>query len=127
MCLDIKRSDEAIIASEDIICYKALLNRGYGLENLVTYYQGSEVKIGETYVSELVKSGSSIEIGLHSFAKLNGIKNFRKDSCRSFKSIFVAECIIPKGSSYFIGKFEMDCGYTSYASDCLKYVKIIKL
>lgn len=82
----------------------------------VTPYQGMSVKIGETYTSKLVKKGSSVEEGLHTFV------NPEKDN-HMIDGDTCVECIIPKGSMYYLGSFNEICA--SYASDTLKYVRII--
>ena len=84
-----------------------------------TPFQAAKVKIGETYESGLILeeyiAWNEIEIGLHSFANYKGI--------RRLKCNIIVKCIIPKGSEYFIGLFD---GKTSYASNKLKYIEIIK-
>jgi hypothetical protein len=85
---------------------------------ILTPYQKVEIKIGETYKSELIKYGSLIDEGIHSVKNLEDANYFVSfDEKR-----FVSKCIIPKGSEYYIGNFN---GYDSYASDTLKYVEIL--
>ncbi len=79
-----------------------------------TFYQGFKVEMGETYTSELEKTGDTIEKGLHSFETMKGAKLY---------SSTVAKCIIPKGSQYYEGMFGSS---VSYASDTLTYVEIVK-
>ena len=79
-----------------------------------TYYKSLKVEMGETYTSDLINLGKKVEIGLHSFKTKMGAK---------FLSKTIAKCIIPKGSKYYIGEFTCE---TSYASDCLTYVEIVK-
>lgn len=91
-----------------------------GKYTFVTPYQGSVVTIGNTYSSNLVKDEYNyIGKGLHSFCK-------RKDALESkvLRKV-VVKCIIPKGSTYYKGKFGF-YEYDSYASDKITYVKIIK-
>lgn len=79
---------------------------------LGTYYRREEVEIGKTYVSKLVKIDNTVEEGLHSYGnKPHYIINK-----------ILAECIIPKGAKYYEGKFENEL---SYASDTLKYIRLI--
>lgn len=82
----------------------------------LTPYQMVEIEIGKTYTSELEKIDYSVEKGLHSFEKIEDLKNL-------YGSDSTAKCIIPKGSTYYIGEFN---GRISYASDKLTYVEIIE-
>ena len=78
-----------------------------------TIYQDYPVKIGETYKSKLILNDDDVRIGLHSY-----IKKPEFSDCYN-----IVECVIPKGSKYFIGDFK---GIkNSIASDTLKYIKII--
>lgn len=81
----------------------------------VTPYRDFIVEIGKTYNSEFVKYDESIHEGLHSYKNLEDAKN-------NYNGIYV-ECIIPKGSKYYEGKF---IDYDAYASDKLTYVKFIE-
>jgi hypothetical protein len=86
---------------------------------ILTPLRKAEIKIGETYKSKLIKNDSLIEEGIHSFESFEDAKRLASlDENR-----FVAKCIIPKGSKYYIGKYGN--GYVSYASDTLKYVEIL--
>lgn len=82
---------------------------------IATPYRNFPIEIGKTYESELIKKDKYICEGLHSFKNLN-------DAAKSYVKIY-AECIIPKGSKYYEGKFVDD---DAYASDKLTYVKIIE-
>ncbi len=78
-----------------------------------TIYRAFPVKLGKTYTSPLVReSYGQVEIGLHSY----------KDILKCSNGVTI-ECIIPKGSKYYIGDFSRD---VSYASDRLTYVKVVK-
>ena len=79
-----------------------------------TPYKKAIVEIGETYTSELEKTGDTIEKGLHTFKTMKDAK---------YLSHIVTKCIIPKGSKYYKGMCGID---VSYASDCLTYVEIVK-
>lgn len=81
----------------------------------LTSYRNFEIKIGKTYTSDLEKEDDRIEKGLHSFKSLGVAKKFSHNK--------IVKCIIPKGSTYYIGKFG---NFISYASDKLTYVEIIK-
>ena len=82
---------------------------------MVTPYREFPIEIGKTYNSELIKIDEDIYEGLHSY------KN-SEDAKKSYNGIYV-ECIIPKGSKYYEGKFVDN---DAYASDKLTYVKIIE-
>ena len=82
---------------------------------IVTPYKVFPIEVGKTYDSKLIKKGEYVHQGLHSYKNLDEAKN-------SHAKLY-AECIIPKGSTYYEGKF---IDYDSYASDKLTYVKIIK-
>jgi hypothetical protein len=106
-----------IIVNDEIIFEKIYITVGYK-----TPYQETEIKIGETYISKLIKNNDRVEEGLHSFATLKDAKALTIIvSCRY--NYVIAKCVIPKGSRYYKGKFDT---YTSYASDTLSYVEIIK-
>ena len=82
---------------------------------MVTPYREFPIEIGKTYDSKLIKKDEYVHEGLHSFKTLDDAKN-------DYIRIYV-ECIIPKGSKYYEGKFIDD---DAYASDKLTYVKIIE-
>lgn len=86
-----------------------------------TSYQNFPIEIGKTYESELVRVRNTVFQGLHSFERFDECK--RDIGCGGIgrRGIY-AECIIPAGSKYYKGKF---LGASSFASDKLKYVKII--
>ena len=83
---------------------------------IVTPYRFFPIKIGKTYDSILIKKDEYVHQGLHSYKNLDEAK-------KSHAKIY-AECIIPKGSTYYEGKF---IDYDSYASDKLTYVKFIEV
>jgi hypothetical protein len=63
---------------------------------------------------------------LHSFGTLYAAKIITR-----MMGGIVIKCIIPAGSNYYIGTFKFNIGnkcheYKSYASDCLKYVSVVK-
>jgi hypothetical protein len=81
-----------------------------------TIYQNFTVKIGETYTSSLEKINDTVYMGLHSYANIGDTQH------SILGNEVIAKCIIPKGASYYKGRFD---GYTSYASDTLTYVEIV--
>lgn len=136
MCLDLHKSSRGILVAEtDIVVYKYLKIRSGG--SLITPFQYSPVVIGETYESKLnVRLYSDLNLdndelpddlivgfvseGLHSFGEFkNAYKQYKYDKCERV----VVKCIIPKGSQYYIGKFDE---HLSYASEKLTYVKKIQ-
>ena len=85
-------------------------------KTFITPFQGAEVKLGETYHSEIVKRFSyAVYEGLHSFKTLDYDQIDEDD--------IIVKCIIPKGSKYYVGEFD---GTVSFASNKIKYVEIIK-
>ena len=82
---------------------------------IVTPFRNFPIEIGKTYDSELIKNNEYVHEGLHSYKNLDHAKNYYVK--------FYAECIIPKGSKYYEGKF---VDKDAYASDKLTYVKIIE-
>ena len=121
--ISIDSSGELFISAEDmgynswvfdkmvtsiIIKGKEIVEQGYR-----TRYQYTKVVIGEEYTSELICNYIDVYIGLHSYINKPELSIYYN----------IVECIIPKGSKYFIGNFK---GIKdSIASDKLKYVKII--
>ena len=81
---------------------------------IATPYRNFPIEIGKTYNSKLIKKDEYVHEGLHSYKNLDGAKKYT--------GIYV-ECIIPKGSKYYEGKFAYK---DAYASDKLTYVKIIE-
>ena len=120
MCLKIKSQSRKQIASKDITVYKHLIPYNITKGIYTTSYQSSIVEIGKTYHSDLVRiTSTEVSIGLHSFQS-------EEVACKraTYWDETLVECIIPKGSSYYIGDFE-GLG-VSYASDTLTYIKILK-
>jgi len=83
---------------------------------LTTPFRDSLIEINALYRSQIKKYNDTIEEGLHSIQNLSDVYSIRTPSS------VIVECIIPKGSLYYVGTFRK-C--VSYASDALKYVKII--
>lgn len=126
MCLDLKYFAKKEIATEDIVVYKHL-NRVYKLTEpyntsetiFKTPFMDKTVELGKTYESKLKTEFQYplkrvCKIGLHSFK----YKSMRLECWGDL----ICKCIIPKGSSYYIGKF---WGDESYASDKLTYIEIL--
>ena len=82
---------------------------------IATPYRNFPIEIGKTYNSKLIKKDEYVHEGLHSYKNL--------DHAKKYYIKFYAECIIPKGSEYYEGKFVDE---DAYASDKLTYVKIIQ-
>jgi hypothetical protein len=115
-------------AKEDIVVYKMLRKRAWKNNTLMTPHRDFDVTIGETYTSRIERRYSkwnkqwTIERGIHSLVDLKtAIKLADEDA------FLVAECIIPKGSLYYAGIWEMSGGdkLKSYASNCITYVKLL--
>lgn len=130
MCLDINKFSRAKIAKEDITCYKWVFvhvlsaSKKEKIYDYVTPFFYSHIKIGETYNSILEVRNkynplyrTEIHSGLHSYA------DFHTPMSKKWGYSVIIKCIIPKGSKYYVGKFDGDKGY---ASDSLKYVKILE-
>lgn len=123
MCLLIKKSDKILEATENIVCYKILekFNKKYRTPFMEKY-----VQIRKTYHSEITTNiygdMDMINLGLHSFKSLDGVKLYQEDND------IIVKCIIPKGSQYYLGTFGSSSTRSaeSYASDTLTYVEIIK-
>ena len=86
---------------------------GYELR---TFYRGFLVEMGRTYYSDLVKDGWIISVGLHSYHDHNC-------PIPSYPGPVMVQCEIPAGAEYYEGYFR---GRRSYASNKLKYIKIIE-
>lgn len=132
MCLQVDGGHMAIpkIATKDIVCYKKCdiyneepmpwsIKNPFFLKKLYFYktpYYCMHIELGETYESTLKKSldGGNIEEGLHTFAESDQQLNLGQ---------VLIECVIPVGATYYEGVGLWRAGY---ASDKLRYVKIIK-
>jgi hypothetical protein len=82
-----------------------------------TPYLNANVSLGEEYESTILIYKNTISKALHSFK----YKNDAMISCYDCGGVTV-ECVIPKGSTYYVGEFN---DKPSYASNKLKYIKII--
>lgn len=143
MCLVITKFNKLKVAQEDIKCYKILFsfcpdmfwapyqNFTYELEKIystnmsVTYDCNT---IGLSFLRYIfynffsdILDVKGVNQGFHSFVNLkDAIKGRNKDI--DYKRLVVCECIIPKGSKYYKGKY---LHYDGYASDSIKINKII--
>jgi hypothetical protein len=127
MCLEIKKRLALYTAKKDKVVYKYIEKRFGGY---VTPYQGFPIKIGHKYTSDLKVEKdyyNIVEIGLHSF------KN-KKDAievANKYYEHYIVKCIIPKGSKYYVGTFDIGSGLyghkymTSYASNEIIYVELV--
>jgi hypothetical protein len=120
MCLTTYQFEPSI-ANEDIVCYKRLTRDG---DKFITPYRHTKVEIGKTYGSKLKfdELSRTVDKGLHSYAVINSIDKDIYLCDIVNKKYAVAECIIPKGSKYFAGKFGFE---PSFASDKIIYDRII--
>jgi hypothetical protein len=148
MCLDLKKFAIPRIALKDITVYKFLRQIDSGITPYVTPYRHSPISIGETYTSKLERNGSffkesSIDKGIHSLKSISNAKDLAdlnsyidglmvsnqlkviEEANRNYKTHVVVECIIPAGSIYYVGIFGA-YDKKSYASNKLKYVKIVE-
>lgn len=143
MCLFVNSDAKYKRAKEDIICYKV----GYMLDKQLDIHRAIFVSlcqqypyfIGKEQYTKLQKYPS--EHPLHSplMCVERGIHTFKiKDECTAYaknfsskiwtlshRTVYIAECIIPKGSLYYEGTFGVDIPYRSYASNKLIINKII--
>ena len=132
MCLDVLKSNkDKLVAETDIVVYKYLKITSIGF---VTPFQYQPINIGESYYSKLkVRLYSDVDLdndelpddllvgcvgeGLHSFGSFkDAYRQYRYDKSERV----VVKCLIPKGSEYYVGKFD---DQLSYASADLIYVK----
>jgi hypothetical protein len=112
------------VAETNMTVYKVVMEDKDGL---VTAYQQTPVEIGKTYRSKLTKEIKNrfqpvITFGLHSFLNLSSAIKDAKTYDTPNQRHFVVECVIPKGSYYYIGTA---LGCISYASNKIIYVKQI--
>lgn len=131
MCLYTKQT-EPKISEEDIICYK--FYRRYN-EILISPYQGCRApEIGITTNANLGKSYRPkgydlfhinfynirrVDEGFHSFKTLEEVKH-KINGYRNL-DLVIFKCIIPRGSSYYEGRFDR---YESYCSNSIKLIEV---
>ena len=126
MCLTIKKGQRFLIAKTDIVCYKILINRKKGLK---TFFRHEPIKLGNVYYSNISRritkySESIIEKAIHSFVDYIEVKKFYNYQIKfsMAENLKIIKCIIPKGSKYIKGEFDI---YEGYASDCLTYLESV--
>lgn len=129
MCLN--DVGERKVAERDIVCYK--LVHGHYAPHYRTMYRRDPVHIGKSYRSKFRFRWNDpeyhiIEQGLHSLA-------YKKDALR-WKSVYgvcnlhIVKCIIPKGSLYYVGTYDIPSKINgveyvkSYASNRIKYLEL---
>ena len=131
MCLYTKQV-EPKIAEKDIICYKFYRRCN---EILVSPYQGfiapevgivTNTKLGESHKLEgnafyihKFYNIRRVDEGFHSFKILEEIKH-KINGYRNL-DLVIFKCIIPRGSSYYEGRFDR---YKSYCSNSIKLVEV---
>ena len=137
MCLE--KISERKIAEDDITVYK-IIKYDNRIGEYFTPFMNKQIKIGETYNSELVVLNCGynaiVQEGLHSFPgncdlmiliEYMGLNFFKYKNC----NFFIFKCIIPKNSKFYCGKFDISCFEYDYdyidsiASDTLTYVEKI--
>lgn len=125
-----KKSYIPRIALRDITTYKVVYKTStFKKETFCTPYRDCLVRLNQTYTGEFIRPfgflkslfEECLEDGfIHSCSKIDRAIIFK---CRLNSETLhyneVVECIIPKGTIYFIGK------YNDIASRKLKYIKII--
>lgn len=129
MCLYTKQTKPKI-AEEDIICYKFYIRYIGGLT--VSPYIGIIApKIGAITNTELGKpyrpdnnhtyyGFKRVYEGFHSFKILEDVKSV-VNKWKSKFNLVIFKCIIPKGSLYYLGKFNK---YESYCSDKINLIEV---
>jgi len=138
MCLTLNKRYKKNTAKKDIVVYKVLFKHfTYDIEidkfdtMFETIYQHSIIKIDEIYESNFtirnsISSGfPEVHKGLHSYKYID---DAIMEASGWMATTFIAKCIIPKGSEYYVnGKYVPYFGNPSkqYASNKLKYIKIV--
>ena len=127
MCLYIGNYDVSVIADEDITVYK-ILRKTYANGHYLSPYQNFGYELGKENQSKLVRieyeSGKTvIEEGLHTFVRRDEAQCNITLSGRHSEEYVIVECIIPKGSRYYVGKWGF-FNFESIASDTLRTVKV---
>lgn len=128
MCLELKKP-EIIVAKEDIICYKVMIepwrsNGGWVSPYMfMCYWKGDTYELGKQLqlldFSKTVKEYPYlVEEGFHSFTSLSGAKKHRKhlSMFNHDNGFVIVKCTIPKGTTYVEGLF-YSCG-TRFHSFC---------
>ena len=132
MCLYTKQV-EPKMAEKDIICYK--FYKRYN-KILISPYQGfaapeigitTNANLGKSYIPENDNlyihnycGFKRVDEGFHSFKTLEEVKH-KVNGYRNSLNLVIFKCIIPRGSSYYEGKFDR---YESYCSNSIKLIEI---
>ena len=134
MCLILEKDYKAKVAKKDIECYKIFNIFPYENTDKLykSLYRGTKYELGKEYNSGFTFSGivkhpcndgifqelvPTVEMGLHSYAE---IPSYGEYSRFTLSNLVCCRCIIPKGSTYYVGKFD---NATSYASNCIKVIE----
>lgn len=146
MCLVITKFNKLKVAQEDIKCYK-ILYKSHTIPNLlIAQYQTFGYRLGETYHTNMSVSydcstyglsffrhmfydlfNSFLDVkgvnqGFHSYVKLKNAIEERNSNAPFKEDMVICECIIPKGTKYYKGKYLC---YNGYVSDSIKINQII--
>jgi hypothetical protein len=129
MCTKIDKDAKQYIAEEDIICYKGLIQRRG--TRYYTMFRLIPIRIGVTYKGKLIViheyNKSYIHIGFHSFCNSDVFEKdiiyYLNPNTTTRATVIPCECIIPKGSIYYVGTFG---NYPCFVSDAIKYVKVLQ-
>lgn len=115
MCLTIRngtRKEKPYIATEAITCYKVVRGKKY----ITSEYKHFRYELGKLYKVEMGKIYDRVERGLHSYT----IKGLKSSSHKIlYDSKRAVRCKIPKGASYYIGR------YGDLVSNKIKLVKML--
>lgn len=119
MCLKINGNVNPKTARKDITCYKVVICVG---DRLLTPFKGVDVKRKVRYVSTLDRVyHNEIEKGLHSCKYWIGAYRLKR-MFNEYRKVKIIRCKIPKGSTYYEGKFDtLNGDIKSYASDTIIY------
>jgi hypothetical protein len=125
MCLYINPDQQALIAKKDIVCYKIVEYETLNPQKTFqSFYQGKTVVLGRTYKSKInITQRNTIIEALHSFTELRFAINFFNEKTHFPYGCAILKCIIPLGSTYYVGKFY--ASNDGCASNMLTYIEVI--
>lgn len=124
------------VAEGDISVFKVVRGRydyGRGVMRYVSLYRLFPYEVGSVYRTEMSVDGFSVSEGFHSYmssevsvvedgflsfmvrSSIGGGKKLLSASCGIY-AMYVMECVIPSGSSYYRNR------YGEVVSDCLRVV-----
>ena len=135
MCLiiDSEKFKVPCVALEDIECYKVVAETIYG--DFISPFVGYCYEIGKEECGVICVEDDKVLTGFHSYVQVEDAFKMKGKMLDIFNCEFkVVRCIIPKGSSYYVG--EVDTGYEDeiygdgvfpdgYVSDSIRIVDII--